>query len=302
MDAIDAAAKFYEYHDSSRSPLILGTSSAHAGSSCEYLAMETDRRILQRYESYDEAGRLWRRGVGDLVRLRTWDIFDRLLPPEGRVADIGGGPGTHAQHLLDRGYEVVLVDPVPHHVTQAAEVTEGRARCVVGDARSLDLDDESFDAVLLMGPLYHLPDPEDRQQALQEAARVLRPGGRLIAEVITRHAWVLNATAKGIIDDASVRAEFAVNIERGLSFDPDVVRDGGFWAYFHRVDAVADEVEAAGFTDTRLIGVEGHAWLLGNLETLLEEPGPLLDVLRMTESESSLLGMSAHVLAAAIKQ
>lgn len=264
--------------------------------------METDRRVLRRYELDDEAGRLWRPGVGDLVRLRTWDIFERLLPPSGRIADVGGGPGTHAAHLVDRGYEVILVEPVPRHVDQAVEATGGRARCALGDARRLDLDDESFDAVLLMGPLYHLPDPQDRLMALREAARILRPGGRLIAEVITRHAWMLDATAKGVIDDPAVRADFTVNIEHGLSTDPDRLRDGGFWAYFHRVETIGGEVEAAGFVETRLIGVEGHAWLLGNLEELLEHPGPLLEVLRTIESEPSLLGMSAHVVAGATKR
>lgn len=261
----------------------------------------TDRRVLRRYELDDEAGRLWRPGVGELVRLRTWDIFERLLPERGRVADIGGGPGTHARYLLDRGYEVVLVDPVARHIDQAVETTEGRAVCVRGDARRLDLEDGSFDAVLLMGPLYHLPELEDRLKALSEAARILRSGGRLLAEVITRHAWILDATAKGIVGDAAVRAEFSVNIETGLSTDPNRLRDGGFWAYFHRVETIGDEVEAAGFAEPNLIGVEGHAWLLGSLRRLLEEPAPLLDVLRSIESEPSLLGMSAHVIAAATK-
>lgn len=230
------------------------------------------------------------------------DVFERFLPSSGCVADVGGGPGTHARHLLDEGYEVVLVDPVPKHVEQARVATGGRARCVLGDARDLDLADESFDVVLLMGPLYHLPDSVDRAKALREAMRILRPGGRLIAEVITRHAWILDATAKGIIDDPAVRSEFKVNVEQGLSSDPDRLRDGGFWAYFHQLETVAGEVEAEGFVRPTLIGVEGHAWLLTNLEQLLEQPEHLLGVLRSIESEQSLLGMSAHVIVVAHKR
>ena len=263
--------------------------------------METDSRVIRRYELDDEAGRLWRPGLGDLVRLRTWEIFDRFLPGSGRVADVGGGPGTHAKRLVDLGYDVVLVDPVPRHIEQASGLTGGRAQCVLGDARSLDLRDASFDAVLLMGPLYHLPDPEHRATALREALRVLRPGGRLIAEVITRHAWVLDATSRGIISDPDVRAGFEVNIERGLSADPANLREGGFWAYFHRIDEIAPEVEGAGFVDANLIGVEGHAWLLGNLVELVQDPVPLLEVLRLVESEPALLGMSAHVITIATK-
>jgi SAM-dependent methyltransferase len=263
--------------------------------------MEADPRVLRHYELGIESERLWGSGVGELVRLRTWDIFGRELPAGGRIADVGGGPGTHATHLLGRGYEVVLVDPVPRLVDQATEATGGRARCVVGDARRLDLDDDSFDAVLLMGPLYHLPDRTDRSAALREAWRILRPGGRLLAEVITRHLWLLDGTAKGSIHDPAARARFRVNLEQGISEEPDRLADGGFYAYLHRVDEIRTEVEEAGFADTALIGVEGHAWLLGNLEHLLEEPAPLLEVLRLIESEPSLLGMSAHVIASAAK-
>ena len=263
--------------------------------------METDPLVLRRYELVDEEDRLWSPGVGELVRLRSWDIFDRFLPDTGRIADIGGGPGTHAAHLIEQGHDVVLIDPVPRHIEQARVATDGRATCHLGDARALDLPDDSFDAVLLMGPLYHLPEPDDRRLALREAHRVLKRGGRLIAEVITRHAWMLDATAKGIIHDPDVRAEFALNMQTGLSADPATLRDGAFWAYFHRVEEVVPEVEHGGFSDVELLGVEGHAWLLGNLAELMEDPQHLLTILRNLEGEPSLLGMSAHLMITATK-
>lgn len=263
--------------------------------------METDGRVIRRYELDDEAGRLWSPGVGELIRLRTWDILERFLPGGGDVADIGGGPGTHALYLLDRGYRPTLVDPVARHVEQAREATRGHVECLLGDARQLDLPSEAFDAVLLMGPLYHLPDRNDRLRALREAHRLLRPGGVLISEVITRHAWILDATAKGLIMDPGQREVFEINIKSGLSTDPEKLRDGGFWAYFHRVDEVAPEHVEAGFRDVTLIGVEGHAWLLANLPELLEDPESLLGVLRLVESEPALLGVSGHLIAASTK-
>jgi SAM-dependent methyltransferase len=219
------------------------------------------------------------------------------------VADIGGGPGTHATHLAGRGYDVVLVDPVQAHVAQAAQAAQLASgavfACQLGDARELDLPDQSFDAVLLLGPLYHLAEAEDRQQALREALRVLRPGGRLIAEVITRHAWILDATAKGLLADEGIWNSFEVNLNTGLSNDPGRHLDGVFWAYFHRVEELGPELQAAGFQVERLIGVEGFAWLLGNLGDLLAEPEQLLRVLALTEAEQSMAGTSAHVIAVA---
>ena len=61
----------------------------------------------------------------------------------------------------------------------------------VGDARDLAEPDESADAVLLLGPLYHLPARDDRMKALAEAHRVLRPGGFLAAAAISRYTFLL---------------------------------------------------------------------------------------------------------------
>jgi SAM-dependent methyltransferase len=145
--------------------------------------VEIDRRVTRRYEATDEDARLWQPGRGDLVRLRTWDIFERFLPRSGRVLDVGGGPGTHAAHLAAKGYEVTLVDPVPRPAELATKRASDRSTATfavrLGTAGDLPAEDGSVDAVLLMGPLYHLVDRADRLAALDEAKRVLRPDGRI---------------------------------------------------------------------------------------------------------------------------
>lgn len=72
--------------------------------------------------------------------------------------------------------------------------------------------------------------------------------------------------------------------------------DGSFWAYFHRPDELRDELAAAGFGEIGLVAVEGYAWLLGDLDARMTDPGPLLQAVRLTESEPSMLGCSAHVI------
>ncbi|WP_090939602.1 class I SAM-dependent methyltransferase [Nonomuraea jiangxiensis] len=258
--------------------------------------------MLRHYALNDEAGRLWTTARGALTRLRTWDIFSRFLPGGGRVADVGGGPGTHASHLAGLGYEVTLVDPVPKHIEQASAAADHGAgfACLLGDARRLPLPDASFDVVLLMGPLYHLADAADRQVALREAYRVLRPGGRLLAEVISRYAWIIDATAQGLLGQEGVWDTFDLNLRTGHSNTPDRP-DEVFWAYFHRVEEVGPEVERAGFSNERLLAVEGFAGSVGNLAELLREPEQLMRVIRLTEGEPSMLGISAHLMAVASK-
>jgi SAM-dependent methyltransferase len=268
--------------------------------------VELDGRVVRRYELTDEDARLWRPGGGDLVRLRTWDIFERFLPRSGRVLDVGGGPGTHAAHLAAKGYEVTLVDPVPRHVELATERADDPSgapfEARLGTAADLPVDAESVDAVLLMGPLYHLVDRADRLAALTEAKRALRPGGRLLAEVICRHAWVLDATVKGLLDSPTIWEGFQLNIDTGLSQDPASLADGAFWAYFHRPDELRHEIADASLEHVELVAVEGFAWLLGDIEERMANPELLLRAVRLTETDPSMLGCSAHVIGVATRR
>lgn len=268
------------------------------------MSVEIDDLVRRHYEIRDEGTRLWESPRGTLTRLRTWDIFDRFLPASGRIVDVGGGPGTHATHLAEAGYDVVLVDPMERHVEAARRRAEtGRPFEVqLGDARELPLPDASCDAALVMGPLYHLFLAPERRLALEEAHRVLRPGGVLLAEVICRHAWVLDATLKDLLGEPGIFEVFAHNIETGMSQFEGQVREGVFWGYFHRIEEFRAELEGAGFSVTTLLAVEGFAWLLGDLERYMQNPEALLRVLALCEAESSMLGCSAHAIGVAVRR
>jgi SAM-dependent methyltransferase len=122
-----------------------------------------------------EDTRLRRTPHGRIEYVRTQELIRRHLPGAGsRILDVGGATGIHAAWLAADGHQVHVVDPVPTHVAAAAQLPGVTA--AVGDARSLEAADASFDVVMLMGPLYHLTEPADRTRALTEASRVLRPG------------------------------------------------------------------------------------------------------------------------------
>ncbi len=265
--------------------------------------MRIDSRVRRRYEVSNEDARLWEPGSGELTRLRSWDIFDRLLPGSGTVVDIGGGPGTHSAYLARRRYEVTLLDPLPTHVSVAAARSAAQPDAPfhtgLAEARELPLADATVDAALLMGPLYHLVEREERVAALREVARVLRPGGRILAEIITPHAWLLDAARQGLLADAETWDDIDWNLRTGLSKDPRKVTEASFWAYFHRPEELADELELAGFADIDLVAVEGFAWLLGDLPQRMADPADLLRAVRLTESEPTMLGVSPHVIGAA---
>ncbi|MFE3634017.1 class I SAM-dependent methyltransferase [Streptomyces sp. NPDC059168] len=255
--------------------------------------------IAEYYGRDGEDGRL-RSGAGRLELWRTQDVLRRLLPPAPAcVLDVGGGSGVHAQWLAADGYSVELVDPVPLHVERAARLPGVTAR--LGDARALEAPDASVDVVLLLGPLYHLPEREDRIRALAEAHRVLRPGGLVVAATINRYAAVHDNLATGRYFDPDRRPQIDASARDGRMRPVAGAASLFTTAYFHEPADVPAEFSAAGLTAYGQYGVEGAAWLMGGVSGRLDDPGDrelVLRALRRTESVPSLLGVSGHLLTA----
>lgn len=217
--------------------------------------MGLQRRLDEAIRAYygqrvDEEVRLTSTVGGRVELERTRRLLDAMLPAGARVLDVGGGTGVHSRWLAERGYAVTMVDLVPSHVARAGEA--GTFTAVAGDARELPVADGSADAVLLLGPLYHLITRADRDTALREARRVLRPGGTLLAQGIGRlAAFAEAATRRGFeaLDEADLEV-----LRTGVWFSTHGSFPGG---HFHTAGELRREVEAAGFVDVVIQGVEG---------------------------------------------
>ena len=157
----------------------------------------------------------------------------------------------------------------------------------------LPFADGSVDAVLLLGPLYHLRDPADRSAALRSARRVLRRGGVLAAAGISRYLAVLEAGATGALDDA-LTGPLRTVIETGhydghLGFMP---------AHFHTAVELRGEVSSAGFSDVVVYGVEGPSWAALDVADGFESRcDAALRCARLVERDPLLINASAHLLA-----
>ncbi len=249
--------------------------------------------MFAHYAEVDEGQRLFRSGHGRLELERTRELLQRHLPPAPTdVLDVGGGTGVHAAWLALRGYRVHLVDPVPEHVRAAA--VDG-VTAEVGDARSLGQANASVDAVLLLGPLYHLVTAEDRHRALVEARRVLRPAGILLAAAISRFMAVMDWASEGALTDGvadKLRPVLATGVH-----DPSL----GFTdAYFHTAAQLQQEVEAAGFHAVRVLAIEGPAWTIADAEVNAElRFHSALRCARLTEDRPEITDASAHLMAIA---
>lgn len=124
-------------------------------------------------------------------------FIGRYVRPGDRVLDIGGGPGRYSIHLAEKGCDVALADLSQGNVDFAAAMARERGvllSATRADARDLSaFESTSYDAVLLMGPLYHLLEDADRELAIAEALRCLKPGGVLFAAFISHYAGMYYA-------------------------------------------------------------------------------------------------------------
>ena len=271
------------------------------------MAQPLDPDILRHYEVAGERSRLTANAAGRLEFERTRELLGRWLPERpARILDVGGGPGGHAVWLAADGHEVELLDPVALHVEQARAAAAAAPRgfsARVGDARALPVADATVDVVLLLGPLYHL-DAAGRAVALAEAARVLRPGGLLAAAAISRYASLLDGLASGSLGEDEFASMVRHALATGEHRNPDPVGRPAWFttAWFHRPAELRAELAHAGLAVEAVLAVEGPAWLLQDLDRRWNdgtERDRLLEAIRLVEAEDSLLGASAHLLAAA---
>ena len=266
-------------------------------------------KVVAYYSDFDEQMRLsdnW----GQVEFLRTQHIISRYLKnPPSIILDVGGAAGRYSCWLATAGYEVHLIDSVPLHIRQAQAASDAQpeaplASCKIGDARQLEFDDEMADVVLLLGPLYHLVEPEDRHRSLMEAYRVLKSGGHLFAVGISRFASTIDGLDSGYFLDPVFRQIMQGDLETGQHRNPTKHPAYFTDTFFHHPDELKAEVASAGFETAGLFAVEGISYLMKdfekswNVESYREF---LLDIIGKIEQEPSLIGASPHIMCVGVK-
>lgn len=230
----------------------------------------------------------------------TLRVLRRHLPaPPASVLDIGGGPGRYAIELARDGYDVTLLDLSKRCLDFAKAKAEEHEvhfeACIQANAIHLEsLKDSSFDAVLLMGPLYHLTRDDERRTAVLEALRVLRPGGPLFSVFISRFAPARDAAAnypEWLFPNRQYAAEVLAS---GVND-----RESAFTkAYFAKPEEIAPFLESCGLSTIALVGCEGV--VAGHEAKINELSGDdwdhWVDVNARLGEEPSLLGASDHIL------
>jgi len=256
-------------------------------------------------KAYDEMpevewSRLERHRVEYGLTMRA--LADYLPSAPAAVADIGGSTGRYAIELTRRGYSVTLADVsqkcLDFAQLKAAEMGVELAGVVKTDARDLsDLADESFDAVLVMGPMYHLLAHAQRLEALREARRILRPGGYVIAAFISRFCIVQYAAAERVDYIRTFEDELNSILNTGIYLHSES-SEGFPDAWFAHPDEIVPLMSEAGLEEPDLMACEPLAYCLeeGINAASPELHAQWIDLLYRLCREPSILGAGGHLL------
>ena len=171
-------------------------------------------RIKNYYENYDEEGRLFRDNAHLPEWITTIRYFDRLFKPNSRILDVCAGTGRYSLYLADKGHNVTACDLIEHHTKIIKSKPDADKLTDIIVCNVLDLsqfDKDSFDVVLCMGAMYHLPTDNEKTQAIQECTRVCKQGGLFVLSYLNYFAVVAAEVNKGLSNLDDILAMFEDN-------------------------------------------------------------------------------------------
>lgn len=246
-------------------------------------------RVNRLYDYFREDRRLSRSKAAAVEFLTTVHYIEQAVKPGSRILDLGAGTGAYSLHLARKGYEVDALELADANIAafRARLQPKDHVRLVQGNALDLSrYESESFDAVLLFGPLYHLLSREDRLHCIAEAKRVCRQDGLLFLAFIS--------------NDMVILTEFSNRPDYFTAGDYDKqtfkLHDTPF--VFHTVDSCRALLRDAGLTTLKEIAADGVSELMEDRINALDEEG-YAQYLRYHFyicEKPEFLGMSNHLL------
>ncbi|MBM6383672.1 MAG: class I SAM-dependent methyltransferase [Paenibacillus sp.] len=263
----------------------------------------TRERIIDYYSGFDEWGRLEREPLEFIINMH---YIRAHLPATGLVLDNGAGPGKYAMELARDGYRVTLSDLTPVSVdiarqkAKAYDLTKQFEGFHVLDATRLEgLADDTYDASLMLGPLYHLQTEQERVAAVRELHRVTKRGGMVYIALQSRMRMGINSLQspqhwKPNDHMGAIRAF----MEKGTFDHQDQGRFTG--AYYFNIQDIQPFMEQHGFDTVNLIGSSSlGAMLTAEQQQYWKERGEYEELIQfMIEKaeDPTILGISSHLL------
>jgi len=238
-------------------------------------------------------------------------IIDHL-PQEVEILDLGGGPGRYTIELAKLGHTLHLADLSQTLLDIAkkkiAEFGIDNVKSIT-QVNAVDLSiyaNDSFDAVLLFGPLYHLTDETERLACIKEVKRVLKPNGLIFANFLPYLSGAIGVAARMFLTPDQVNAETLNRVfEQGI-FNNNT--DKGFQEAYH---ATSDEVVSLfsdnGFSKVLLRSIRGWGNNIEEQIYKVKDENPemhktVIDLINKTAADPSIIEMCGHAIYIGRKQ
>ena len=229
----------------------------------EGYSFENDTELVQEiYHRFDENCRLNKSKAARVEFLTTVSYIERYLTPGAKILDVGAGAGEYSLYFSRKGYEVSALELSDKNIEafQTKLKAEDTIDLVQGNA--LDLSryaNQSFDAVLLFGPLYHLHDEADKLRCIAEAKRVCKPGGKLFFAFISNDMVILTMF--------NTHPDYFVNGD----YNKETFRCDDFPFVFHTVDACRELLRKAEAKVLHEVASDGVSELLQEKINAMDE-------------------------------
>ena len=272
-------------------------------------------KIKNYYKHFDEKNRLKNDNSGKLEFLMTMSILEKNLPSltdgsEVSILDLGGGAGVYSFPLAKKGYKVTLADLSETLLAQAKkQKAEDKVQNLIScdQVNATDLSnyiEDSFDVVLLFGPLYHLTEKAEREKCVSEINRVLKTGGKVFASfiphlsgsiaLVQRFCWSPDQVDINTLEECFNSGKF-----KNLS-------DKGFQeGYYPASEEIENLFAANGFEKQQLSSIRGFGYEKEDMIFKFKNKNvfsKILDLIDSTAQDKSIIEMCGHAMYVGIKK
>ncbi|HIR10248.1 MAG TPA: class I SAM-dependent methyltransferase [Candidatus Avoscillospira stercoripullorum] len=247
------------------------------------------QRVQKTYEIFHEDARLTHSQAAQVEFLTTVSYIEQYLHPGDRILDLGAGTGVYSFYFARKGYAVSALELTDANIRvfQSKLRPEDPITLVQGNAMDLSCyPDNSFDVVLLFGPLYHLQREEDKQRCLAEAKRVCKQDGTLFIAFISNDMVFLTELC------------YDPNYFANGEYNKETFRLDDFPFVFHTVDAARRVLSEGGIHVLHEVASDGASELLEKQINAMDQENfqQYLRYHRYLCEKPEFLGMSNHLL------
>ncbi len=242
------------------------------------------------YEMFDEDSRLNSTKSSQIEFIITTSFIDKYLTNESTVLDIGAGTGAYSLYYAAKEFRVMAIEPVLKNldVLKSKITPDMKLNARLGNALDMAfIEDNSYDVVLCLGPLYHLDSIDKQLQCIKEVKRVCKPGGIMFFAYISNDMVVVTETFK-----------YNPNFLTGSSYDHSTFNVKNFPFVFLTVERAKELMAKAGLKPLHHFAADGLSELLSEKINKMDDDSfkQWVNYQKYVCEKEEMLGYSNHIV------